>query len=246
MHSLPMSTPASFINGASHVAASPVPQGRHAALTPSKNLVPRTPLGPSLRRIDGTLNLGRGVVCQKSLPVEGKVGQLLSMQIGVRNGTTRESTHIPASREIFSVRLAFRTTSSTSNPASSSTDIPRSPIVFALLFGYNEKERRLSDHVFAVTKRSRREAAQPMLKIGAAHHDVTGAYRQQDALPAGQGQPAMPWPEMLLSDSSPQDGTLVVRAPTRRVKFGRRVGARKRTLGLGPKTLNMPIAEDPT
>lgn len=69
MHSLPMSTPASLIRAVSHVAARPVPQGRHAALTPSKNLVPRTPLGPSLRRTEGTLNLGRGVVCQKSMPI---------------------------------------------------------------------------------------------------------------------------------------------------------------------------------
>jgi hypothetical protein len=45
-----------------------LPQGRQAAGTPLKNRVPRTPLGPSESRIDGTLSRCTGAVCQKSMP----------------------------------------------------------------------------------------------------------------------------------------------------------------------------------
>lgn len=37
------------------VAPRAVPQGKQAALMPLKNLVPRTPLGPSESRIEGML-----------------------------------------------------------------------------------------------------------------------------------------------------------------------------------------------
>lgn len=53
----------------SHVAPRAVPQGKQAAVTPLKNLVPRTPLGPSETRIEGTPCLGRGTVCHQSCPV---------------------------------------------------------------------------------------------------------------------------------------------------------------------------------
>ena len=50
------------------VAPSAVPHGKHAAGTPLKNLVPRTPLGPSDNRSDGTPCCGSPLVCQKSIP----------------------------------------------------------------------------------------------------------------------------------------------------------------------------------
>ncbi len=50
------------------VAPRAVPQGRHAAGLPLKNVLPRTPLGPSERRNAGTPSRGIGTVCQKSLP----------------------------------------------------------------------------------------------------------------------------------------------------------------------------------
>lgn len=68
LHSCPIKTPALKIRSESQVAARPVPQGRQAAGTHSKKFVPRMPFGPSLTRIFGTLNLSRGVVCQKSEP----------------------------------------------------------------------------------------------------------------------------------------------------------------------------------
>lgn len=51
------------------MAPSAVAQGRHAAGVPLKVEVPRTPLGPSDVRIEGTPSRGIDAVCQKSLPV---------------------------------------------------------------------------------------------------------------------------------------------------------------------------------
>lgn len=45
-----------------------LPHGKHAAGTPSKNLVPLTPLGPSVVRIAGMPSLCTEAVCQKSVP----------------------------------------------------------------------------------------------------------------------------------------------------------------------------------
>ena len=44
------------------------PQGKHAAGTPLKNLVPRTPLGPSEVLIAGMPRRGIPAKCQKSVP----------------------------------------------------------------------------------------------------------------------------------------------------------------------------------
>jgi hypothetical protein len=52
--SCPITMPALCKRSVSHVAPRAVPQGKHAAVTPLKNLVPRTPLGPSETRIAGT------------------------------------------------------------------------------------------------------------------------------------------------------------------------------------------------
>ncbi len=46
----------------------PVPHGMHTAGTLLKNLVPRTPFGPSVSLIEGTFKRRRGAVCQKSTP----------------------------------------------------------------------------------------------------------------------------------------------------------------------------------
>jgi hypothetical protein len=46
-------------------------QGKQAAGTPLKKRVPRTPLGPSVKRIDLTFRRCTGAVCQKSIPVDG-------------------------------------------------------------------------------------------------------------------------------------------------------------------------------
>lgn len=54
----------------SHVEARAVPHGKQAAGFPLKNLVPRTPLGPSVQRREGTERRGIAFVCQKSIPEE--------------------------------------------------------------------------------------------------------------------------------------------------------------------------------
>lgn len=58
----------------SNVAPMAVPEGKHAAGTPSKNRVPRRPLGPSERRIERIpsreMSVVCQVVCQKSFPIE--------------------------------------------------------------------------------------------------------------------------------------------------------------------------------
>ena len=46
-------------------------QGKQAAGTPLKKRVPRTPFGPSDKRIDLTFRRGTGAVCQKSIPEDG-------------------------------------------------------------------------------------------------------------------------------------------------------------------------------
>ena len=46
-------------------------QGKQAAGTPLKKRVPRTPSGPSVKRIDLTFRRLTGAVCQKSIPVDG-------------------------------------------------------------------------------------------------------------------------------------------------------------------------------
>jgi hypothetical protein len=51
-----------------------VEHGKHAAGTPLKKRVPRTPLGPSEHRMAGMLRRGMGTVCQKSAP-----GQLVRL-----------------------------------------------------------------------------------------------------------------------------------------------------------------------
>lgn len=53
----------------SKVAPRAVAHGRQPAGVPLKKRVPRTPLGPSDVRIDGTPSRGIGTVCQKSLPI---------------------------------------------------------------------------------------------------------------------------------------------------------------------------------
>ena len=60
MHSSPINFPAFLNKALSQVAPSAVPQGKHAAGTPAKNLVPRIPFGPSVNRIEGTLCAGIG------------------------------------------------------------------------------------------------------------------------------------------------------------------------------------------
>ena len=50
----------------SQVAPRPVPQGKQAAGVLSKNLVPRTPFGPSETRIEGIPRRSMGVVCHMS------------------------------------------------------------------------------------------------------------------------------------------------------------------------------------
>ena len=68
MDSAPCSAPPFWMRSISQVAPSPVPHGRQAAGTPLKNLVPRTPFGPSETRIEGTPRREMGAVCQKSIP----------------------------------------------------------------------------------------------------------------------------------------------------------------------------------
>lgn len=68
MASWPIRWPACWRSGALKVAPRAVPQGKQAEGTPLKKRVPRTPLGPSERRIEGMLSRGMGFVCQKSIP----------------------------------------------------------------------------------------------------------------------------------------------------------------------------------
>lgn len=66
--SCPSNRPIELIRSVSNVAPSAVPQGRQAAGVPLKNRIPRTPLGPSDARIEGTPRRGIEFVCQESLP----------------------------------------------------------------------------------------------------------------------------------------------------------------------------------
>jgi len=101
MDSLPMSSPPAWSRSLSHVAAKPVPtcfqtriagtwpvkvlylpQGKQAAGTPLKNLVPLTPLGPSDMRTEGTPRRGTAFVCQKSMPHSNATfSSMLSLEI---------------------------------------------------------------------------------------------------------------------------------------------------------------------
>lgn len=114
-HSFPSKIPASFRSSMSQVAPSAVPHGRHAAGTLLKNLVPRMPFGPSLVRIEGTLNLGSGLVCQKSIP--GKLASRYHLR------TYSEVYYIPLNKLIFSWIEALRITSSTSKDAAVRTGL---------------------------------------------------------------------------------------------------------------------------
>jgi hypothetical protein len=82
MHSSPKSFPALFNSDLSQVAASAVPHGKQAAGTPAKNFVPRMPFGPSVKRMDGTLCLGMGNVCQKSTPIPKLVTGFARSRLG--------------------------------------------------------------------------------------------------------------------------------------------------------------------
>jgi hypothetical protein len=82
-------------------------QGKQAAGTPLKNRVPRTPFGPSVRRIDLTFRRGIDAVCQKSTPVVGFVSSSL--------GQGGKYAGIPESKAIFSSIVSLDITSSTSN-----------------------------------------------------------------------------------------------------------------------------------
>ena len=68
----------------SHVAPRAVPQGKQAAGMPLKNRVPRTPLGPSVTRMEGIPCSGIAWVCQKSIPINGEIELLLGAGVAYR------------------------------------------------------------------------------------------------------------------------------------------------------------------
>jgi len=108
--SSPIRRPASSKSFWSNVLPRAVPQGKQAAGTLLKAFVPRTPLGPSERRNEGTLWSGRPCVCQKSIP-EGEADQwhVLSDE--------NRAEDIPARSETFSTWVSLDNTTSTSMSA---------------------------------------------------------------------------------------------------------------------------------
>ena len=66
--SFDINCPAWCSSSASNVAARAVPHGKHAEGIELKKRVPRIPLGPSDKRIEGILSRGIEFVCQKSRP----------------------------------------------------------------------------------------------------------------------------------------------------------------------------------
>lgn len=93
-----------------------------------KKRSPRTPLGPSVKRMAGSEKRGRGVVCQKSWPegCQDGVGWLvrLLLVVVVREGAKVEAeleedgwmyVDLPARREIFSSRVSWLSMASISD-----------------------------------------------------------------------------------------------------------------------------------
>lgn len=72
--SSPMAAPAARRSGRLKVAPRAVPHGKQAAGMPLKKRVPRTPLGPSVTRMEGMEWAGRGWVCHMSMPGGGGGG----------------------------------------------------------------------------------------------------------------------------------------------------------------------------
>jgi hypothetical protein len=94
------------MRSASQVAPSAVPHGKQAAGMPSKNLVPRTPLGPSDMRTEGIFSRGTGAVCQKSIP--------FSIFSSENRAQTLFRSIVPDSKEIFSLMYSSEMAESTS------------------------------------------------------------------------------------------------------------------------------------